>query len=404
MDSLTQIVLGAAVGEVALGRKIGNRALIWGAIGGTIPDMDIIANSFLSDIEALGFHRGISHSIFFSVFTPFLLGWLVNKLYDTGFYKTWFYKTLVAVLNAVLLFFIVFGLNYLFRQDDSPAWWFLVPSCGLGIYLIYRLYRFYFTKDLETVNTSFREWYWLFFLALSTHWLLDCFTAFGTQIFQPFSSYRVAFNNISVVDPFYTIPFLACMILVASSVRNTPKRILFKNLGLGISSFYMLLTLVNKWHVDQVFDQAYAHRNIQPIRSSAGPTILNNFLWSGVAEDKDNFYVGRYSVFDSDPNLHHLNIISKNDSLYTLWSSDKDYQTLRWFSNGYLTPFVTDSVIYLSDLRYGGLADTIDGPEDMIFNFKVIEENGKARFIETREPPADIGEMFRQLIERIKGY
>jgi len=38
MDSLTQIVLGAACGEIALGKKIGNKALLFGAIGGTIPD------------------------------------------------------------------------------------------------------------------------------------------------------------------------------------------------------------------------------------------------------------------------------------------------------------------------------------------------------------------------------
>ena len=42
MDSLTQIVLGAAVGEATLGRKVGNKALLWGAIAGTIPDLDVV--------------------------------------------------------------------------------------------------------------------------------------------------------------------------------------------------------------------------------------------------------------------------------------------------------------------------------------------------------------------------
>ena len=48
MDSLTQITLGAAVGEIVLGRKIGNRALFWGAVGGTIPDLDVFAAFFVS--------------------------------------------------------------------------------------------------------------------------------------------------------------------------------------------------------------------------------------------------------------------------------------------------------------------------------------------------------------------
>ena len=40
MDSLSQIVLGAAVGEVVLGKRLGNRAMVWGAVAGTLPDMD----------------------------------------------------------------------------------------------------------------------------------------------------------------------------------------------------------------------------------------------------------------------------------------------------------------------------------------------------------------------------
>ena len=56
MDSLTQIVLGAAVGEVVLGRKIGNRAMLWGAVAGTIPDLDVMIGSlFMNEINGLAF-------------------------------------------------------------------------------------------------------------------------------------------------------------------------------------------------------------------------------------------------------------------------------------------------------------------------------------------------------------
>ena len=60
MDSLTQIVLGAACGEAVLGKKIGNKALLFGAIGGTIPDLDVFVGSLLhgNEIDAMLFHRG----------------------------------------------------------------------------------------------------------------------------------------------------------------------------------------------------------------------------------------------------------------------------------------------------------------------------------------------------------
>ena len=67
MDSLSQIVLGAAVGEAALGKRLGNRAMVWGAVAGTLPDMDVLGQYFLNELDNLAFHRGISHSILASV-------------------------------------------------------------------------------------------------------------------------------------------------------------------------------------------------------------------------------------------------------------------------------------------------------------------------------------------------
>ncbi|MFT6934204.1 MAG: inner membrane protein [Maribacter sp.] len=81
MDSLTQIVLGAAVGEAVLGKKVGNKAMLYGAIAGTIPDLDVITRYFVDTVTATEWHRGFSHSILFSVlFAPFF-GYLVWKLH-----------------------------------------------------------------------------------------------------------------------------------------------------------------------------------------------------------------------------------------------------------------------------------------------------------------------------------
>lgn len=80
MDSLTQIVLGAAVGEAVLGRKIGNKAMLYGAIAGTIPDLDVLVKNFTDTITATEAHRGFSHSIVFCLIAAPLLGWLVHKM------------------------------------------------------------------------------------------------------------------------------------------------------------------------------------------------------------------------------------------------------------------------------------------------------------------------------------
>ena len=62
MDSVTQMVLGAAVAEATIGRKIGNRAILWGAIAGTMPDLDVFVP--LGDVvKDFTYHRSASHSL-----------------------------------------------------------------------------------------------------------------------------------------------------------------------------------------------------------------------------------------------------------------------------------------------------------------------------------------------------
>ncbi|WP_034057074.1 metal-dependent hydrolase [Lacinutrix jangbogonensis] len=89
MDSLTQIILGAAVGEVVLGNKVGNKAMLYGAIAGTIPDFDVFASYFTDTVTALSIHRGFTHSIVFSVLFAPILGWLVSRYETFRNFKSW---------------------------------------------------------------------------------------------------------------------------------------------------------------------------------------------------------------------------------------------------------------------------------------------------------------------------
>ena len=84
MDSLTQIVLGAACGEAVAGKKLGNRAMLWGAIGGTIPDLDVFATFFCDEITATSFHRGFMHSFLFAALAPWGLAKLTQWFYTNN--------------------------------------------------------------------------------------------------------------------------------------------------------------------------------------------------------------------------------------------------------------------------------------------------------------------------------
>lgn len=84
MDLVTQAALGAAVGEATLGRKVGNKAVLWGTVAGLIPDGDVLVGKLYDPVTANLIHRGFSHSILFAVLGGLLLGWLVNRLPGHG--------------------------------------------------------------------------------------------------------------------------------------------------------------------------------------------------------------------------------------------------------------------------------------------------------------------------------
>lgn len=80
MDSLTQILLGGAVGAIVGGRKYGRKSVLLGAICGTIPDMDVLFLIGDDPITSLTSHRGFSHSILFSILAIPVFSWLFSKI------------------------------------------------------------------------------------------------------------------------------------------------------------------------------------------------------------------------------------------------------------------------------------------------------------------------------------
>ena len=339
MDSLTQIVLGAACGEAILGKKIGNKALLFGAIGGTIPDLDVFIGKMLynNEIQAMAFHRGFMHSILFAVLSCFVFGWITFKLYNAG-------------------------------------------------------------KRKHT--TTLKSWITLFFWSIFTHPILDCFTPYGTQLFAPFSNYRVAFNNISVADPMYTIPFLICIIILMFFNRKRARRSWWLKVGIYISSIYMLFTIINKFYIDSIFKKSFKKAGINYQRFSAQPTILNNILWYSVAETDKNYHLTFYSLFDKSSVAEKILTIEKKHDLIDM--TDINLETLTWFSNNYYNLSKKEKVgtYKYVDLRYPML-----NPEDVktsVFNFTIFNKNQVWDILPFDGSPPNKDD-FSKFIERLKG-
>jgi inner membrane protein len=331
LDSFTQIILGAAVGEAVLGRKIGNKALLYGAIAGTIPDLDVIASFFTDTVTALEIHRGFTHSIFFSLLFAPIFAFIVNKF--------------------------------------------------------------------ETYK-NFKNWTLLFFWAFITHPILDAQTTWGTQLFWPLDI-RLAFKNIFVVDPLYTLPFLVFLILAMRQKKASKKRRFYNNLGLGISSSYLVLTLILKGVSYQKFTKELAAQNINYVAIKTKPTPLNTILWTVNVDTKDSFYIGNSSFFDEQP--IHFSEYPKNH--YLLGDIAKHQKTKRMIaiSKGWYTINKKNNTLYFNDLRFGVLSIQPNAA-NFVFKYKIeIATDGTPFFIEEPKDRSDGKKLLLDLWTRIKG-
>ena len=402
MDSLSQIVLGAAVGEVVLGRQIGNRAMVWGAVAGTIPDLDVLGKFFLNELDNLGFHRGITHSLLFSVLGAIGFGWITDRLYRSK-HHAWFAMG-AKFLAAVVVGFAVHWLARILVQGSWVPVLVYIPASARLLWKHAR--KRYFSGTWQSPEASFKGWSFLFFWGFLTHILLDCFTTYGTQIFSPFSDARIAWGTIAVADPLYTLPFLGCLLVAARFSRNDSRRARWNWAGLGLSSLYLGLTIINHAHVTHQVEHALAEQGMESQRFFITPTILNNVLWNVVVDQGDEYLLAQYSLFDEVPISFHP--VPKGTELLHNLDSDPTLERLRWFSAGYFNAVMTpDGVLQINDLRFGTFSGRAEGPEDYVFRFE-LTDNGQDQPYGFRRaqggPPKGVAEsMFQRLVTRVKG-
>ena len=205
---------------------------------------------------------------------------------------------------------------------------------------------------------SFRQ-SWLFCtLGYATHALLDACTTYGTMLFWPFSDARIAWNTISIIDPVFTLPLLAAVVLAAR--RRRP---LYARIGLVWAVGYMALGV---WQRDQAQDMGYAlaaERGHTPMRLEAKPSFANILVWKIVYETDDRFYVDAVrsglapTVFEGS-SVQKLDLDRDMPWLDRGSQQALDIERFRWFSNGYiaLDPVHSHRVI---DVRYSMIPNEV---------------------------------------------
>lgn len=135
MDSITQAVLGATIQGALLGRWQGRKALLYGAMLATLPDLDV-AIDYGDAVADMTYHRGFSHSLFVLSGLALLLTWLARRYRPHPGYSS---QRLLLTLWLVL---ITHPLLDAFTSYGTQLFWPLMPTptAWSSIFIIDPLY------------------------------------------------------------------------------------------------------------------------------------------------------------------------------------------------------------------------------------------------------------------------
>lgn len=237
MDSITQAVLGASIQGALLGRWQGRKALLYGAMLGTLPDLDVVID-YGDAVADMTYHRGFSHSLFVLTGLALFLTWLTRRFrHNPGYSAQRLFLTvwLVLITHPLLDSFTSYGTQLFWPLTPIPTAW-------SSIFIIDPLY---------TVPLCIA-------VALG---LLYGLRDHGQQ----------------------------------NKVAKAPA------LALLVSSLYLGFTLGGKYMAEQRVEAELAKQGIQAQQLFSTPTPFNSLLWRVIVLDGEDYHEALVSWFDDAP-------------------------------------------------------------------------------------------------------
>lgn len=133
---------------------------------------------------------------------------------------------------------------------------------------------------------SFRACLLMCLLGYLSHLLLDACTSYGTLLFWPFSTERVALDIVSAVDPLFTLPLL--VFAVWGALRRRP---VLAVVGLGCALAYLGFGRLQQARAEQAALELATGRGHSPERVEARPSFGNTLVWRTIYEASGVFYI-----------------------------------------------------------------------------------------------------------------
>lgn len=211
-----------------------------------------------------------------------------------------------------------------------------------------------FTKN----KLAFSQNYLFSFAGFATHGLLDACTSYGTQLFWPFSSQRVAWNIVSIIDPLFTLPILVLIIFAVYK-----KNVLFARIAFFYALVFLSSGFIQKQRAENALYTLAQQRGHQTERIRVKPSFANRHVWKLIYEYNGYYYVDAVKLVWGTKIIPGTSIQKLNIKRDIPWLPEntqqaKDIERFRWFSDDFLAISPQNPDIIM-DVRYSFLPNDI---------------------------------------------
>ena len=237
-----------------------------------------------------------------------------------------------------------------FHRQFSHSLLFIPVGAGLCALLLWPLLKRWLSARALFVATL---------LGFASHGLLDACTSYGTQLFWPFSDTRVAWNLISVIDPLFSVPLFALMLLAAWRRRRA-----FAVAGLVWVLTYLSFAAVQHQRASEAAGAVATNRGHSPERLTLKPGFANLLVWKAIYQSEERIYVDGIRVAGAAELCPGESIALLNRERDLPWldarsQQAKDLDRFGWYSDGWLA-LDPDDPNYVVDVRYASLPTRIE--------------------------------------------
>jgi inner membrane protein len=231
----------------------------------------------------------------------------------------------------------------------------------------------------------------------ATHGVLDASTTYGTLLFWPLTNVRVAWNAISIVDPFFTMVLVLGVALAVWRRARAPALA-----ALLVCTAYLATGAVQRERALDAQGRIAASRDHNHARAAVFPGFGNNLVWRSLYLAGDTLYMDRIRVpwfgapsWSPGPQVRLLRGEDLPPAVLADARRRRDFARFQRFADGWVARAPDDPDV-IGDARYSSTAERFEP----VWGIRFAPESGDVPIAwvdRSRQRRVDVGALWTEL-------